>query len=377
MKYKHARGWENAHQAPEFNKLSAEMSGAMTDLATTCASSIFSTILQSGEFCEDRPDTDPVAWCLTAQAFEKSTQFATAAQPVTPHACTVFEDEVMSRRNQRRMHTLLQDPTAENFTLPVMSNLLETMAEITQQCANPQYTKIIQTGCGENPQQDARAWCSAASQAPAAIRNRLIRSRPDWETIAEEPYDDEDELSDRDGWASVEGPTSFTEILSFDRMMYVELADFTSEEQKIMFTSLDIAASDFKHYGDAQEIIEEFRQAIERGADCWSKLPRASADVKADYGPALAANQITAQWHPEAAVIDTWYSRGNWKIHRNNLGIIQRRTLPGYVMFKLPEDPYCQVRSFTLTEQYRGGDSFQKARGVRFGYVRFQDCERR
>ncbi len=78
--------------------------------------------------------------------------------------------------------------------------------------------------------------------------------------------------------------------------------------------------------------------------------------------------------HSEAHVYATYLSRASWKIHRNSLGVILRRTLPGYVLFKLPADPFCQLRSYTLTESYAGGGTYQKAAGVRFGYIRFQAC---
>lgn len=76
-------------------------------------------------------------------------------------------------------------------------------------------------------------------------------------------------------------------------------------------------------------------------------------------------------------MLESWFGRGTWRIHRNALGVPDRRSAKGYVLFKLPEDPFCQLRSFTLVQQNIGGDSYQQAKGVRPGYVRFQSCDTR
>lgn len=376
-----ASGWEQAHQSPLFGQLSPSMAQTLDNIAVSCANPQFAEVMQSGEFCEVRPNTDPVAWCRVASAYVESKRAAAQAEAAKlaaiPAACKTFEDDVMSRRNVRRMTLLLNDPTAENLQLESMSKLLKTTDRIAAKCAEPQYADIANSHCSDNPIEDARAWCDIAADAKRIFRERITRPQPNWEIIAEERYDNEDELDSRDGWVSIEGPTTLAQALSFDRMMYVNLADFPPSKQRKLFEQLDISATDFDHYEDTLELIEELQESIEDGAEDWPELPRAQADAHADYGLPLAARLITEQWHNDAEITDSWYGRGSWKIHKNNLGVIQRRTLPGYVMFKLAEDPYCQVRSFTLTEPYSGSATFQQAKGVRFGYVRFEDCELR
>ena len=122
-------------------------------------------------------------------------------------------------------------------------------------------------------------------------------------------------------------------------------------------------------WGEQKARLDTLRGEVEKTAGAWQS-PAKKAD---NYSTALAAGQIK-EWHGDAQVHDAYLSRDSWKIHKNALGVPDRRTLPGYVIFKLPDDPYCQLRSYTLTEQYAGGGTYQKAGGVRFGYVRFQDC---
>ena len=43
-----------------------------------------------------------------------------------------------------------------------------------------------------------------------------------------------------------------------------------------------------------------------------------------------------------------------------------------WVIFKVKGEPYCQVRSMTAYENYKGGGKYKKAKGTAWGYARFQ-----
>jgi len=44
-------------------------------------------------------------------------------------------------------------------------------------------------------------------------------------------------------------------------------------------------------------------------------------------------------------------------------------------LFRMPGEKLCQLRSWTLTETYRGSSRYQRAAGVQIGYVRWQSCK--
>ena len=355
------------------------MATTLSQVAQACNVDAYTSVLSSGDHCESSRFKDPVTWCRVASAYTRARQEAetrhAALEAARPASCDSFADNVMTRKNKRHMQQLLNDPTANNMLLPDISKLLDTTDKIKAACSEPQFASLTESACAATPIDDAGSWCAVANSARETFRKRITRPMASWETLAEAHYDNADELNERDGWVSVEGPTTLAHTLSFERMMTVNLADFPPEKQLALFSELKIEPEDFPYYEYTKEFIEELQDAIQEGASDWGTLQRATGGPEADYGKNLAAAQITGKWHADAQIHDSWYSRGSWKIHKNNLGIILRRTLPGYVMYKLPDDPYCQVRSFTLTEQYTGNSSFQQAKGVRYGYVRFQDCE--
>jgi len=45
----------------------------------------------------------------------------------------------------------------------------------------------------------------------------------------------------------------------------------------------------------------------------------------------------------------------------------------GYVLLQVPGEPFCQLRSFALSETYNGR-GYAKARSVSFSGVRWQKC---
>ena len=289
--------------------------------------------------------------------------------------CQAFSDAVMSRRNRRAMTAYLQAPDSVLATYKSISRFLTLSDRIVTRCAEPNYAEILRVGCSDNPEDDPKVWCEAAMSARNSIRNHLTRKVDSWESMAESRYMSADELDQQNGWVRIEGPTTFDHVLSFERMIYVNSADFSHEKQRSLFSDLNIKATDFPYYEATLDYIDELREAIEDSVGDWPAVAKVAGSQDNQYGAPLAARQITEQWHPDAEPKGSWLSRSSWKIIRNDLGVILRRTVPGHVLFKLPQDPYCQLRSFTLTEQYTGNGSYQRANGVRFGYVRFQSCD--
>ena len=73
------------------------------------------------------------------------------------------------------------------------------------------------------------------------------------------------------------------------------------------------------------------------------------------------------------AKIKKTYQR-EWKIVKNALDVPVKRYLDMWVVYQIPGEPYCQVRSTTAYEDYKGGGKYQKTTGVGWGFVRFQKC---
>ena len=94
------------------------------------------------------------------------------------------------------------------------------------------------------------------------------------------------------------------------------------------------------------------------------------------YVTRLTADKLVKNWHPDAKVEDTWLGHSEWNIERTGLGFIENRWIRSYVLLKLPEDPYCQLHSTSVTEAY-DGNKFVQSSNMKTHAVRFQDCDRR
>ena len=64
-----------------------------------------------------------------------------------------------------------------------------------------------------------------------------------------------------------------------------------------------------------------------------------------------------------------------WKIAKNDLGLPTHRWKAGFVLLQVKGDPFCQLRSWTVTETYAGGGRYQPTSNATLGYVRWQSCK--
>lgn len=114
-----------------------------------------------------------------------------------------------------------------------------------------------------------------------------------------------------------------------------------------------------------QAYLDALKTAVDATAGEWKLAQNACRG----YACALAKKSIQKGY--KGASIKGVYGR-DWRISKNNLDIPTHKYMDLWIVFQVRGEPYCQVRSATATEQYAGGGKYQKARGVRWGYARFQ-----
>ncbi len=298
---------------------------------------------------------------------------APPAQPSAPAAskraqCEAFRERAMTRQTRSPMQRLIQsmgDTALSVGNVDEIETLLATARTVESTCRELSITDAIgQCPFAYEAQTDPRVWCAAAARGPeivqamaAAEARREVAAQglrtPSVETFVQ-----------REGYLHVEGPTSFAAV--FDPLNTMT-PGARARLERIMAaagTSLD----DADYLGAQEQRLVDLRQAVEQRASEWP-LPRTAGR---NYSSDLARNQVQ-RMHDDARVIDAYLSRNEWQIIKNVLGVPLRRTLPGYVIFKRPADPFCQLRPFTLTEVF-DGQGYQRAGSVQIGYVRFQTC---
>ena len=113
--------------------------------------------------------------------------------------------------------------------------------------------------------------------------------------------------------------------------------------------------------------------AIEENADTWDPVPRV------EPGDAEYMIDMVRKGYEEndGGLVDLWISRSNWKIARNDLGVILSRSKPGYALYREPGGKGCILRQWWFKEAYTGAATYEPATSWRMASLRFQPCDRR
>lgn len=302
-------------------------------------------------------------------------QAATAAaqnEEAHKQQCRAFQDAAMKPLSRDPMIRLINQMLHQNSGLGSVEGVeqhRQVASEVRGVCQAVDYDLIASAPCFYvlgRPDHDPVHWCGAAAQADDLIRAAVLnQAQQTIEIVGSSTIQSVSEFHEREGWLTMEGPVTFNDKLFFS----AHGREAVMENVGAVLLAAGIDDAEGALWGEQKARLDTLRAEVEKTAGTWQS-PAKEAD---NYSTALAAEQIL-EWHGDAEVRDAYLSRESWKIHTNEIGVPDRRTLPGYVLFKLPDDPFCQLRSYTLTEQYAGGGTYQPAGGVRFGYVRFQAC---
>lgn len=93
-------------------------------------------------------------------------------------------------------------------------------------------------------------------------------------------------------------------------------------------------------------------------------------------GPGCAqAKKFVQQWYRGAALKRFLHTKPGWKILTNEYGNPTYRERYGFALVQVKGDPFCQLRMWTLSEQYAGGGKYTAARDVHLHSVRWQTCK--
>jgi hypothetical protein len=303
---------------------------------------------------------------------QKRTQQKQQAQSAThKQACRVFLKKAMGPDNRGPMKRLILQKLHNNQGIgtPAQVKTHQQAAKRVTSVCNSIDRNALGSSCYYSiggPEKFPRNWCAAAKNADKLIAAAALNSaKRNINIMGSAKVQTPERFLKNDGWLTYEGPVTFKEKLYFG----AKAGGGGMKRTQKLLAAAGVKVSKDELWGGQKKNVDALRNEVVKTAGTW-KIP--AAKLK-NYSSGLAKNGVL-KWHPKAKVHAAFISRKSWKIHRNRLGVILRRTMPGYVIFKLKEDPLCQLRSYTLTEQYVGAGKFAKAAGVRLGYVRFQKC---
>jgi hypothetical protein len=289
-------------------------------------------------------------------------------------ACQAFKRDVMNG-NQGRMDTLRAVLAGTSMRIGNADEVKQWRAfasEVKTACeaAGPQVT---QRKCKNayRPEDEPASWCADIERAEEVIRAMVMAEVIGRiETLTRYQVQSVDEFMEQEGWITQTGPQTFDGLFQPAAI----LNNVAKAEIEAMLAEIDLTLDDVSgELATASEKMNDLKAAVLETARNW-ELPYRAGE---NYSTELAGSILSRAYGGEGSISmkDVWLSRSEWKIHKNGLGIPDRRTLPGYALVRVNADPegLCQLRSFTLTEQF-DGTGYQKAQSVKFGYTRFHTC---
>ncbi len=303
------------------------------------------------------------------QAAIKSKQKATAkaAKEVHNAECRRFAKAAIKPEYRELMTVLMQEYTGTKTGLHSVENVtkLQKIAQtVTQACDQSDYALLTSQRCYYSD--DPKLWCSAARKSKSLIPAMALHGAKEMAYSAGSfNIATPEEFMKRDGYLEYVGAISFNERLTFSDKK------FAAQKERIAKVLAAAGVSDTSQvWAEEKKKLDQLKAVVEKTASQWKNPHNAGTD----YSTEVASKQIK-KMHPDAKIHGAWLSRDSWKIRRNVFGVPLRRTKPGYIQFKLSDEKYCQLRPYTVTEQNIGGSDYQKAKGVKFGFVRFQVCQ--
>lgn len=168
------------------------------------------------------------------------------------------------------------------------------------------------------------------------------------------------------GWLDVDGVISWTAYFTG-----VALRERLTTQITPLLAQANMAPADGAALLDA--IAAEFAQLEAKARELG---PTWELPGDACAGPGCAqAKQFVQKWYGGAKIVRFQHTKPGWKIIANALNIPKSRDRYGFALIKVAGEPFCQLRMWTLSEQYSGSGTYTAARGVQLGAVRWQACK--
>jgi len=244
---------------------------------------------------------------------------------------------------------------------------LATLARIDEACKGSHKAVAQATEPhGPNNMQSVATWCATAARREELGRvmasNTAAGPAKIW---ANEIGKLKEQLESREGFLT----TDLTPIRRalFDREAMIQEA---ATRHKALLEAAGVKDTSGV-LGALQPSIDSLMAEVDRLAPRW-KFPAGSPRDAAIEGYGRSA---VAKVYPGAVVKASVMQTAAFSIRKNALGVPLDRNRDGFILYKMPNEKYCRQQSFSYTETYAGGGTYQKPNGARLNYIRYQPCQ--
>jgi hypothetical protein len=283
--------------------------------------------------------------------------------------CKAFRDEVLAdSRNLQRLELIARvaSGSGEHWqTVEDGAEYLATMKATAAACARPERADLARA-CAHATygQRVAEAeWC-AAVRNPDTVMKQSARSLAAWHAEHLLVGRSADELEQHEGWIDVEGGVTWASYFSG-----AHAKELMSKRLGPVFAQAGLDIADAAVFGKLEAHYQALEVKVRALAPTWD-VPGTTCKGVA----CAAAKHGVARWNGGARIRRITQNAAGWTVVQNALGIPTHRWKSGYALIEVKGDPMCQLRSWNVSEDHKGGGRYQAASSATLGYVRWQTC---
>lgn len=291
-----------------------------------------------------------------------------AAHETGVKACNAFRREVYAEPSDRqRLERLVA--IAGGSQIQYWSSADEgtrhmaAAARAAQICARPEYADIA-TSCRYITSSAADDKLCAAARRGEELGKLAATNFAAFHAANFKPTRTADNLATRyDGFLEIEGDTTWKKYFDAQGVREMYRKQIGPVFAQAGIPSLDdspVFAKIAEHYAALEAKVREL-------APTW-KVPGTPC-----AGVACSVARTTTALY--GTIVRLQQDAPSWKIAKNDLDLPTHRWKGGFALLRIKGDPFCQLRSWTVTETYAGGGRYQPASSATLGYVRWQACK--
>tara|TARA_R110002096_G_scaffold433887_2_gene653715 strand:+ start:20860 stop:22125 length:1266 start_codon:yes stop_codon:yes gene_type:complete len=292
--------------------------------------------------------------------------------------CRNFATEVMGDKDVAASMYNLMNPS-----VPLLATRFASVRQHAQTvaaaCALPKFEKVGVGSCPamkvNGPQRDPSLWCKAASNWKAILTanvnaqvNERVESFKNRPLLRDKLKGDQHigffvkSVPNKGGWRS---HYRIADMI-FPKEAQAKYINEANQMYEALGLDKRVTPATFDSIPTA---LAELRASAEASGGAFD-MPKSYGN---DYGVKLAKKQLKGLGY-KAKFVKAFSGSKDFSIRKNNLGVPLDRAKAGYMLVKPDGQTLCTLISYTLTETYRGGGKYQKAKGVHYNDGRFQSC---
>ena len=287
--------------------------------------------------------------------------------------CIKFRNQI-SPQDRQRMQSLvsLQRGSIQHYFQDVKSinQQRETIKRVATICAQPEFSHTDQVCLALDPvNRSVEAdYCNVPKHEQAilqrAAKNYAVKLM---KMLGASKKFDMAKFRKKQGWVQLEGPVSWDSLGKDEKTSKI-----LYKRVKPVFEAVGLNGTEAIDGIQKQNSKNaQLAAAIKQLASTW-KLPGDACNGN----PCELAEETLEKWYPKAEVITLKQKQKNWIVVDDDIKKIPDfRYRSGWALLRVPGDPFCQLRSWTVNEKYSGGGSYQTPNRANIGYVRWQTCK--